>query len=191
MSEQTHDTKGTKTKAKKPTAPKSVKRDLEVALTDSEMLKRNEELLAAMQARDDLIAAKSEATSNINASIKLAAQHVKELASALRNKKEKREVDCIERMIFPTNTVEIVRTDTGAVVEKRAMTPDERQPVLFDAPLTATVGEIAGGKKGKPLAREAAPEDPPCPKVSNKGEACTRGLNHPGSHGYRDPSPKA
>lgn len=181
-----------KTKAKKPTAPKSVKRDLEVALTDTEMLKRNEELLAAMQARDDLIAQKSEATSNINASIKLAAQHVKELASALRNKKEKREVDCIERMIFPTNTVEIVRTDTGAVVEKRAMTPDERQPVLFDAPLTATVGEIAGGKAAKRTPEDVVAGDfGTCPKESAKGERCTRAVGHKGTHAYRDPSPKA
>ena len=195
MSEQTETTKK-KAKKSKAATPKSVKRELEVKLSESEVLKRLEELLDASQARDALRSLKSEQTSNINAEIKLAEQRVRDLNAALRNKKEKREVDCIERMVFATNTVEIIRTDTNEIVEKRAMTPDERQPALFDAPkpgepLTATVAEVTKAKRGKALMREAAPEDPPCPKVSDKGEPCTRGLNHLGAHGYRDAGPKA
>jgi hypothetical protein len=205
MSEQMNESKSTKTKAKKrdTVTPKIVKRDLEVKLSESEVLKRIEELLDASQARDALRSLKSEQTSNINAEIKLAEQRVRDLNAALRNKKEKREVERFERMVFPTNTVEVVRADTNEVVERRAMTVDERQATLpgVDAPksgepLTATVAEVAGAKKGRKAATvaevlgDSERAAVTCGKEF-KGQTCTRPKAHRGAHGHRDPSPKA
>ena len=42
------------------------------------------------------------------------------------------EVECFERKVWENNTLEIVRADTGEVVEERAMTAEERQADLFD-----------------------------------------------------------
>lgn len=217
--ETTQPKKAKKSKASGP-VPKTFERDLEVSLTDAERLKRNEDLLEAMQARDDLKSQKSEATSQINASIKISEGRVKDLAIALRSGKEKRPVRCTERFLFETNTVEIVRADTGAVIEKRAMTPEERTPTLpglslelpplpnapaiiaatiahakrsiAQGPLTATVGEIAKKRGRKPMLQAIQDGDLAAARCEKvvAGDRCVRPKSHRGTHGYKQ-GPKA
>jgi hypothetical protein len=82
--------------------------------------------------------------------------------------------------------------DTNEEIRSRALSLDERQPVLFDAPLTATVGEVTRAKNGRQakVVPGETTEDR-CTKESATGDRCTRLAAHRGAHGYRDPSPKA
>jgi hypothetical protein len=49
----------------------------------------------------------------------------------VRNKYEQRLVECVRTWNYKTCRVVTVRTDTGAIVEDRAMSADERQEKLF------------------------------------------------------------
>lgn len=169
--------------------PVRLVKELEVELTDRERLDRMTELLKAMQHVDELVAQKTLNTSEINADIKTAKRDVRVLQAALNSGKEKRDVECIETMQFPTNTVVITRVDTGAIVEKRAMNQSERQaslPLPIDGstpkpgePLGATIAErVAAMKDEKANAICGAEVD---------GRICTR-EPHPdgGAHTLED-----
>lgn len=211
MSEQVESKSG-KTKAKKDLTPKPRRftQRLEVDLTEKERLALTQTLVGAMQAVNEMIDEKRELVSLKNANIKVAQDEVKKLAASCRSCKEERDVECYEEWSFATNTATVFRADTKARVSERALLIEERQATLpgVDAPkpgepLTATVGEIAGGKKAKKggvaallddvAAFAVAPESTfnRCEKTSAAGEQCTRPAAHRGAHGYRDPSPKA
>lgn len=65
-----------------------------------------------------------------------------ELKAQVTTKKEHRLVDCEESKDFKRNMVEVVRIDTGEVVDSRPMTPDERQEELdVDPPPAPDVPE--------------------------------------------------
>jgi hypothetical protein len=175
---------------KPPPAPVRIMRELEVELTDKEKLTRNVELLEAMEHRDQLRALKSQETADRNAEIKMAEKNVKERASALRSGKEKRPVECIERQIFSQNCVEVVRSDTGAVVEKRAMTLEEREIQLpfstvpkSGEPLTASIAESLDAKDPGAGVRGVieAREDGKC-GAEIDGRVCDLDSGHSGSH---------
>jgi len=54
------------------------------------------------------------------------------LARKIQNGYEFRDVDCEIQFLENEKAVQIVRLDTGQVIEKRAMTPDELQKHLFE-----------------------------------------------------------
>jgi len=96
-----------------------------------------------------------------------------------------------ERIDFRRNEATVVRLDTNETVRYRALTPDERQPALFDAPgepLTATVEEVATAKRGRKGKAETAPSliaPDRCPKEI-KGVRCVRDAGHRGAHAVKD-----
>ena len=50
-----------------------------------------------------------------------------DLLKQIRERKETRAVECEELDVFEQNTRQVIRGDTGAVIEERAMTVEERQ----------------------------------------------------------------
>jgi hypothetical protein len=166
-----------------------------VKLSDTEKLQRTTELLAAMSAKDALVAKKSLQTAEINAEIKTAQKVVRELSDNLKDGSEERDVECVEVHDFSRNTVTLRRLDTNEVVEERAMSLDERQETLpLDVPSKttpkpgpgapiATVGEIAAASAGKrkaPLDIATSNEDR-CPAML-QGERCIRKVHAKGAH---------
>lgn len=68
---------------------------------------------------------------NYKAKIKEVEAQLSQTQLLVRNKYEQRLVDCIQSWNIKTCRVVTVRKDTGAIVEERAMTADERQEKLF------------------------------------------------------------
>lgn len=202
IEETTTETRKTKARGgapKPPLPPVRLVRELEVELTDKERMERMTDLLKAMKHVDFLAAQKTLQTSEINADIKTAKRDVRVLQAALDENKEKRQVECLERHIFTTNTVEIVRTDTGATVEKRAMNLEERQATLPlgattpkpGQPLTASIGEQLEAKVPGAGVRGVieAREDGLC-GAEIDGRECRLESGHAGSHVLTDPAPE-
>lgn len=74
-------------------------------------------------------------------------ERANELAESVEGKTELRSVEVVEYLLPRTNTVRIVRSDTGEIVEEHAATPEDLQEGLF------------GGAKGDDEKDEAlAPE---------------------------------
>jgi hypothetical protein len=61
---------------------------------------------------------------------KLAKGNIERLAEALRTHEEVRAVECEQRRNEGALAIEMVRTDTGEVLERRPMTTEERQETL-------------------------------------------------------------
>jgi hypothetical protein len=172
---------------KEPPPPVRLMRQLEVELTTEEKLEKSQEMLAAMMVRDNLKDEKREKTKSINADIVVAETVIKTLSAAMRSGKERREVECIETHQFDTNTVIITRTDTGKVVEKRAMTLQERQTELPIPASTPKPGEPLSATIGERVA--AMPDDGPGTSICGveiDGRICTREPHEEGAHQLED-----
>jgi hypothetical protein len=65
-----------------------------------------------------------------NADLKALRQQRSELITTIKTKKEKRKIECFRDPDFRRNTMFIKRADTGAVIEERALTVEERQETL-------------------------------------------------------------
>lgn len=64
---------------------------------------------------------------------------------------------------FPAGRAELVRTDTGEVVETRDLTDEDRQLLIGDAPVSAAGSRSKGrgGRKREPVGQvEELPEEP-------------------------------
>jgi hypothetical protein len=68
---------------------------------------------------------------NYKAKIKEVEAQLSQAQLLVRNKYDQRLVDCIRSWNIKTCRVVTARLDTGAIVEERAMTADERQEKLF------------------------------------------------------------
>ena len=110
--------------------PRLVKRDLLVELTTNERLSKGSELAECEEEIDRIEDARKAFNDTKKAERELVEQRRATLASTLRLGKERKEVTCSERFIFETGTVEVVRLDSGEIVEKRAMTYHERNPTI-------------------------------------------------------------
>lgn len=206
MSEQV-ESKSSKAKAKKPAGPRQWTEQLDVKMTEKELAELAPRIDSAIAEVEVLEEQKKSAALVWKSKIELAEERVRELRVFAASGKKKADVKVEERMIFETNSAEVWRLDTNEKIRFRALGLEERQASLpgVDAPkpgepLTATVAEVAGAKKGRAKAGEMAlvalgsvepGEALRCEKTSATGEQCTRPAAHRGAHGYRDPSPKA
>lgn len=82
-------------------------------------------------------------------------ERIAELRVQVEGKVETRSVEVVDRLL-PDNEVEVVRLDTGEVIERRAAKPTELQESLLSLP--AAKGD---GKKGKKPDAAAPPPEPP------------------------------
>ena len=138
-----------------------------VVLTPSEMEQKAAEMTKVLDEIDELEAQKKQATAHIKAQIDGKKAELRELRSVRRAGKEDREIELCEEYVFSTNTVKVVRTDTGEVVRERAMRADERQGELpLEPPADAEVVDMGSiGDEPEPdlgdAIAEALVDEPP------------------------------
>lgn len=115
---------------------------LEMATKDHELFKKQEEAAIAKEKF------KKEAEAISGA--------ITTLARVLRDGYEHRSIECKEIHDYNTGTVQIVRTDNGAVHEERAMTDHERQTTFI-----AEEDEAANEERKKTLQKAQRIQDAP------------------------------
>ena len=118
-------------------------RTLERPLTDEEKLKIGDEMATAMELAGQLEAKKKAIDDELKADIGKHWEKAGTLASALRKGRREAMIECETRRDYKAGTVEVVRLDTGDVVEPlRAMTAAERQVSLYGPTGRASEPEI-------------------------------------------------
>jgi len=130
-------------------------RQLPVDLNEEEIADRGRAMAKSVSEKAGLQEEKKSATADINAKIKACGEVIRKLSEIISGGKEDREVSCEVKKDFDSNTVTVVRDDTGEVVEERPLTVDERQENMFPH------------------------RDPKAPK-KGKGKPLTGDDNHPG-----------
>jgi hypothetical protein len=102
-------------------------RSLKCILTEDE---RSEYGMALAQFVTELEALEAQ-KANLPSQIKGVRERMRDTKSAMQNGFEYRDIDCFER--DHGATIEVVRSDTGEVVDVRAAKLDDRQTTIFDA----------------------------------------------------------
>ena len=141
-------------------APTPVVHLISVPLTDKEQAAKAIELAAVTQEIEVAEAHLKETAAGLREEIKAMKGKQKVIAEEIREGRGQVEVQCTRRVIFETNTVQIVRDDTGEVLDERALTADERQMGLFDDTTGAHAGDAAP-EDVLSAARDMADDDEP------------------------------
>lgn len=109
-------------------------RSLKVILTNKERLDLGDQMARAIQSKESAEGHKTEAVAQFKSEIERHQAEAARIARSLANGYEFREVECEVRPLASRNgdapQVDIVRTDTGEVVQTRGMTPSEMQRAL-------------------------------------------------------------
>lgn len=126
-------------------------RHLLTKLTDEEVNARAGEMARAYADRDAAKTKHSAAVAERKAAVDAAETRLKDLARVVNDRAEHRVVDCEEREDNATLEILTLRLDTGEVLGRRPMTPEERQKKIFDI----------SAAKGKRAAKDASPERGP------------------------------
>lgn len=135
---------------------KSVEREqrpLECKLTEAEFKDRSDKMAAA----ELLIEQLKEHRKGINGKMAAAATERGRLAHIIDTGIEQRAVECEWRDDFKQNVKRLIRTDTGAEVDTRPMTADDRQTGLDLPPIDEPIADAAAPLKKRNRARKAAP----------------------------------
>jgi hypothetical protein len=106
---------------------KKIERELPVPMTDECVAVRAQELAANLNEQTAIETELAAYGADKRKRLRELRKVSKRLATAVTDHTELAMVDCEERRLFSQNTIEIVRLDTGKVVETRAMKGDERQ----------------------------------------------------------------
>jgi len=104
---------------------------LAVPLTPEEVLMKGKQLTQRCIEVAKLEAEKKLQASAIKSDIDAVKEKIKDLVVEIDRGEEIRPIECYERPRYGAQMVDIIRTDTGAVVRQRAMHPNERQ-AAFD-----------------------------------------------------------
>ena len=102
-------------------------RTLPCVLTDDELLARGDALARQHAAIKDEEAAQAGEKKRMKEALDELTGEQARLARIVRDKAEPRDVECRIVHDYATQAVQVVRTDTGEVIESRAMTDRERQ----------------------------------------------------------------
>lgn len=102
-------------------------RTLPVTLTTDELLARGDGLARAHRAVRDEQAKQKAVKEEMKQRLEDLEGEVGKLARIVRDKAEDRDVECRIVHDYLANAVQVVREDTGEVIEARAMTDRERQ----------------------------------------------------------------
>lgn len=112
--------------------PKTFTRTLPVRLTERELLDRGESLALERFARNHCDAQRKAAAAGFKEQLEVFEAEIDRLAGIVREKAEPRPVACRNVRDMNRGVIEVVRTDTGEIVESRVMTEMERQTRMFD-----------------------------------------------------------
>lgn len=154
-----------KTMSKEPISNvlRTMKRELPVVLTQTELLAKGDSVSTMHAKGVELRIKKKTMTDEISGEIKGIEGAISVLVGQIRTRSERREVSCEEIADYEAEIVNVVRQDTKQVVEVRALMQHERQRPL---PLKG----IDGGKaKQDPAAAPAAvANDEKSPKAGKR-----------------------
>lgn len=104
---------------------KEVDCEVKMALTEDELLDRDQRLAKACAEKESAERDKAAYNSQIKSRIDRAQADVTKFQSAISNGFEFRSMKCREFMNYEERTVHVVRPDTGEIVESREMTASE------------------------------------------------------------------
>lgn len=113
-----------------PIDKKKTKRNLVCELTPEEVKDYSSELARVTSEQERLEDEKRSVTSGYTDKINRCVLDMRTLARKISTGQEMREVDCAWKFDFKTATAKLSRSDTGEVVETRAMTAEELQEKL-------------------------------------------------------------
>jgi hypothetical protein len=102
-------------------------RTLPVPLSVSELIERGAMLASEQQKRDGLEIDKKAHADEIKRKIDAASKEITRLSHIVHDKAEDRPVRCRETRDYVRGVVEVIRLDTGELVESRVMSEHERQ----------------------------------------------------------------
>jgi len=135
-------------------------RTLSVQLTKQEIIERSTQQAELVKKLEDKEAEKSEATTRLTSSIKELKRELQLVAQEVRAGQRWAEVEVARQKDIKRGVEETIRTDTGEIIETRALTPAEMQldliggasasgkSVVISADKIAKV-VAGGGKKDK------------------------------------------
>jgi hypothetical protein len=115
-----------------------------VKITPQDLQPKANELARVIAQRDAMKVNKREANAKFREQIAYFDERINELAESVREGSERRPVEVVERLNLRLNQVEVVRTDTGETISKRAATAEDRQETL------PVGGKAKGAKKDAP-----------------------------------------
>lgn len=141
-------------------------RELSCELTEAELLTRGD-AMADCELKIEQLKLKR---SVIADQIKAQRAERRKLAGVIDAGKEQRDVRCVWIEKFEQNCFELVRQDTGAVVDTRAMTAADRQGSMgFDDDAEGPIGEDDELPEGDPPARRNVDPDPDDERPAARG----------------------
>lgn len=161
------ETTTTETKKSKRTTkaePRSTKWEkLQVELSNEDRLARASQLSDLLRKKDSLDEQKKIAADGFKSEIAKVEAEITNVSNAIATGKEERELEVWEDFQFETNTVNIRRCDTDAVVKTRAVTLAERQRLLpgLEEPKAKKNGNGAKEPETKPETPEAKADERP------------------------------
>lgn len=105
-------------------------RSLPCALTDIELAQRRDKMVELLSHVDELESEKKNNTAALKARIEGVNTDLREIAYEVRTRSELREVEVRREKSFELGQEDVIRCDTGEIVETRALSPSERQAEL-------------------------------------------------------------
>ena len=115
-------------------------------LSNDEVRERGEKVAELHRQRDALEIKRKETVDLIKAQVNEIDGQIVALCTEIIGKAEWRSVEVKREKDFKRNVEELIRVDTGEVVQTRALTPEERQVEML--PLAAVVNAVGKRKKG-------------------------------------------
>lgn len=130
--------------------PRTFERQLPVRLTTAELEERGWSLAEERKKQRSLESAKKAAADDFKERLEANGEEIDRLAGIVHSKCEYRPVQCHEKRDYKRGVIEIVRRDTGEIVETRVMTDAERQRELreIDEEAEAVEQEMAPAASG-------------------------------------------
>jgi hypothetical protein len=116
-------------------------RNLPVILSEAELKVKASEFAREFRALDLMKEELKGITARKNNEIKHKALKVSVLSTVVDTGIEHREVECVQRQDREKLIIEIIRCDTGEVIQTRPMTANERQLIMFPKAKLSIVGE--------------------------------------------------
>jgi hypothetical protein len=105
-------------------------RKLYCPLAPDELQARGSELATKMEEREQIEAELTEVKQAFKSRLEGVGNLISELKQIVLERREKRDIECFNHMDFENDIVVTLRTDTNQEVDRRRMTPEERQAFL-------------------------------------------------------------
>lgn len=115
-----------------PVIIKKYREKLPVRIDDAAVAVKAQELAKLIHEERALLDEKREANATYREKLNFFKERNEQLATSIDMHTEAREVAVVDRLIVETSTVEIVRQDTGEVVNRRAATAAELQKEMYE-----------------------------------------------------------